>query len=64
MLRLLHAPPDRHAANLITCDAFTGPRMTELLIAFGLIAGVVGAHEIGYRLGSLTRSADEPSTDK
>jgi hypothetical protein len=34
--------------------------MTELLIAFGLIAGVVGAHEIGFWLGSLTRSADEP----
>jgi hypothetical protein len=34
--------------------------MTELLIGFGLIAGVVGAHEIGFWLGSLTRSADEP----
>jgi hypothetical protein len=34
--------------------------MTELLIAMGLIAGVVAAHEIGFRLGSLTRSADEP----
>jgi hypothetical protein len=34
--------------------------MTELLIALGLIAGVVGAHEIGYWLGLLTRSADEP----
>lgn len=34
--------------------------MTELLIAFGLIAGVVGAHEIGFWLGSLSRSADEP----
>jgi len=34
--------------------------MTELLIAFGLIAGVVGAHEIGFRLGSLVRAADEP----
>jgi hypothetical protein len=34
--------------------------MTELLIAFGLIAGVVGAHEIGFWLGSLTRSTDEP----
>jgi hypothetical protein len=34
--------------------------MTELLVALGLIAGVVGAHEIGYWLGSLTRSADEP----
>jgi hypothetical protein len=33
--------------------------MTELLVALGLIAGVVGAHEIGYWLGSLTRSADE-----
>jgi hypothetical protein len=34
--------------------------MTELLIAFGLIAGLVVAHEIGFWLGSLTRSADEP----
>jgi hypothetical protein len=34
--------------------------MTELLVALGLIAGVVGAHEIGFWLGSLTRSADEP----
>jgi hypothetical protein len=34
--------------------------MTELLVALGLVAGVVGAHEIGYWLGSLTRSADEP----
>ena len=33
--------------------------MTELLVALGLIAGVVAAHEIGYWLGSLTRSADE-----
>jgi hypothetical protein len=33
--------------------------MTELLVALGLIAGVVAAHEIGFRLGSLTRSADE-----
>jgi hypothetical protein len=34
--------------------------MTELLIAIALVAGVVAAHEIGFRLGSLTRSADEP----
>jgi hypothetical protein len=34
--------------------------MTELLVAIGLIAGVVAAHEIGFLLGSLTRSADEP----
>jgi hypothetical protein len=34
--------------------------MTELLVAIGLIAGVVAAHEIGFWLGSLTRSADEP----
>ena len=33
--------------------------MTELLIAVGLIAGAVAAHEIGFWLGSLTRSADE-----
>jgi len=34
--------------------------MTELVVAIGLIAGVVAAHEIGFWLGSLTRSADEP----
>jgi hypothetical protein len=37
-----------------------GPQMTELLVALGLITGVVGAHEIGFWLGTLTRSADEP----
>ena len=34
--------------------------MTELLVTFGLIAGVVAAHDIGFWLGSLTRSADDP----
>jgi hypothetical protein len=34
--------------------------MTELLVAMGLIAGVAVAHETGFWLGSLTRSADEP----
>jgi hypothetical protein len=34
--------------------------MTELLIAMGLIAGLIAAHEIGFWVGSLTRSADEP----
>ena len=34
--------------------------MTELLVALGLVAGVVAAHEIGFWLGSLTRSTDEP----
>jgi hypothetical protein len=34
--------------------------MTELLLAIGLIVGVVGAHEIGFWLGSLRRTADEP----
>jgi hypothetical protein len=33
--------------------------MTELLVALGLIAGVIGAHELGFWLGSRTRSADE-----
>ena len=33
--------------------------MNELLVAVSLIAGVVAAHEIGFWLGSLTRSADE-----
>ena len=34
--------------------------MTELLVATGLIAGVVIAHEIGFSLGLLRRTADEP----
>ena len=34
--------------------------MTELLIAVGLIGGVVAAHELGFWLGSLDRSADDP----
>ncbi|HEY1383749.1 MAG TPA: hypothetical protein VGF43_09045 [Dongiaceae bacterium] len=34
--------------------------MTELLIALGLIGGVVAAHELGFWLGSLARSPDEP----
>jgi hypothetical protein len=33
--------------------------MAELLVALSLIAGLVAAHEIGFWLGSLTRSADE-----
>jgi hypothetical protein len=33
--------------------------MTELLLASGLVAGVVGAHALGFWLGSLTRSTDE-----
>ena len=33
--------------------------MTELVVALALVAGVVAAHEIGFWLGSLTRSADE-----
>jgi hypothetical protein len=34
--------------------------MTWLLVAFGLIAGIVAAHEVGFWLGSLIRSTDEP----
>jgi hypothetical protein len=34
--------------------------MTELLIALGLIGGIVAAHELGFWLGSLLRSADDP----
>jgi hypothetical protein len=34
--------------------------MTELLVAVGLVAGVVAAHEIGFWLGSLSRTSDEP----
>jgi hypothetical protein len=33
--------------------------VTELVVALGLIVGVVATHEIGFLLGSLTRSADE-----
>jgi hypothetical protein len=34
--------------------------MTELLLVIGLIAGLVASHEIGFRVGSRTRSADDP----
>lgn len=34
--------------------------MQELLIALGLVAGIVAAHELGFGLGSLARSADDP----
>jgi len=34
--------------------------MTELLVALGLIAGVVVSHELGFWLGSQIRGADEP----
>ena len=34
--------------------------MTELLVALGLIAGVVAAHELGFWLAYLIRSTDEP----
>jgi hypothetical protein len=34
--------------------------MTEVLVALAIILGVAAAHEIGFWLGSLTRSADEP----
>jgi hypothetical protein len=34
--------------------------MTELLLAMGLIVGLVIAHEIGFWLGSRTRSVDDP----
>src|ERR1700761_4994367 len=40
--------------------SFDEVTMPELLVAAGLIAGVVAAHEIGFWLGSLTRSVDEP----
>jgi hypothetical protein len=33
--------------------------MTELLIALALVGGVVLAHELGFRLGSLGRSTDD-----
>lgn len=34
--------------------------MVELLIAVGLVGGVMASHEVGYWLGSLVRSADDP----
>jgi hypothetical protein len=40
--------------------AFREATMTELLIAAALVAGLAAAHAIGFWLGSLTRSADEP----
>ena len=33
--------------------------MTELLVGLSLIVGVVAAHEIGFWLGSLSRSIDK-----
>jgi hypothetical protein len=33
--------------------------MNELLVAVSLIAGVIAAHEIGFWIGSLSRSADQ-----
>jgi hypothetical protein len=34
--------------------------MTEVLVALGLIAGVVAAHQLGFWLGSQIGSSDEP----
>jgi hypothetical protein len=34
--------------------------MTELIVVFGLLAGIAAAHEIGYGVGRLARSKDEP----
>ena len=34
--------------------------MIEVLVALGLMAGIVAAHDIGFWLGSLRRTADEP----
>jgi len=34
--------------------------MTELLLVLVLIAGIVAAHEVGFWLGAITRSVDEP----
>jgi len=34
--------------------------MTELVVAMGLIVGLAAAHEVGFWIGSLTRSTDEP----
>jgi hypothetical protein len=34
--------------------------LTELAVAMGLLVGFVAAHEIGFWMGSLTRSVDEP----
>jgi hypothetical protein len=51
---------DCAAGNLITYGVFGEARMTELLAAMGLIAGVVAAHEIGFWLGLMRRTADEP----
>lgn len=32
--------------------------MSEFLVGLGVIAGVIAAHEVGFRLGSLSRSTD------
>ena len=41
-----------------------GRRDDGVMIAVGLIGGVVAAHELGFWLGSLDRSADDLSTDR
>jgi hypothetical protein len=42
------------------CGAFREATMTEVLVAMSLIVGVFASHEIGFRLGLLRRTADEP----
>jgi hypothetical protein len=44
----------------MTCGAFGEATMNELLVAMALIGGVVAAHEIGFWLGLLRHTADEP----
>jgi hypothetical protein len=56
----LNTNTDKSAGKQITIEVLWDATMIELLVAMGLIAGVVAAHEIGFRLGSLTRSSDEP----
>jgi hypothetical protein len=47
------------ASSLGTPD-YGDATMNELLVAVGLIAGVIAAHEIGFWIGSLKRKTDEP----
>jgi hypothetical protein len=58
--KIAPAPADRSPANLIACDASWEVTMAELLVAMGLVAGFIATHEVGFWLGSVTGSADEP----
>jgi hypothetical protein len=57
-IALVHSAPGAECAAGLS-RALTEATMTEFLIALGLVGGFIVAHEIGFWLGSLTRSADD-----